>query len=202
MDHFDVHGVTAGVDRALAVVENPRHRHILKNYRRHGLLEVSGLWEQILVPEMTVEHPVYRLTENGRRHVLDGMDAVAGFYRGITESRNNVGVLLDEEVGVSDTGLFSECRMSYVWPGDAPALAGDNVDPDCCYEVTSWVSMRWPYVGGRLAGEHVYEDSASRTVTEVDCSAFTTPEQAREILAPYLADSPLDELVAGLQLFR
>jgi hypothetical protein len=38
---------------------NPRSKAILENYRRHANLEVCGLYEQILTPEMTVEHPVY-----------------------------------------------------------------------------------------------------------------------------------------------
>jgi len=38
---------------------NPFHRAILKNYFRHLLLEISGYWDQILVPELTIDEPVY-----------------------------------------------------------------------------------------------------------------------------------------------
>ena len=47
----------------LRTVEDPRHRAILSNYRRHALLEVSGRYEEILTPAMTISNPVYRLTE-------------------------------------------------------------------------------------------------------------------------------------------
>lgn len=201
MQYFDIHLVPAGADAALAVTDNPRHRHMLKNYRRHGLLEVSGFWKQILVPEMTVEQPRYILTAAGNRYVLDDMDSVAGFYANMTETGLNVGVMLGEHVAVSDYAIFSESRLAYVFRGDAPELAEDDVDPDRFYQVSTGVSMVWPYVDGRLAGEHVYEDTASRSVTEVDGSLFITPEQAREALAPLLAQSPEDELVEGLKLF-
>jgi hypothetical protein len=67
MKVFDVCGISKGVDAALAVVDNPRHRHVLKNCRRHAPLEVSGFWKDILVPERTIEHPVYRLVERSSR---------------------------------------------------------------------------------------------------------------------------------------
>jgi hypothetical protein len=31
------------------------------NYRRHALLEVTGEWEPIFAPDMTIEIPVYIL---------------------------------------------------------------------------------------------------------------------------------------------
>lgn len=201
MKILDVRDVPAGADAQLAVVENPRHRHMLKNYRRHGLLEVSGLWQQILIPEMTVEHPVYRLMDNGVMHHLDGMDAVANFYRSMADSGNNVFGPLEEQVAVSDYGIFSEALFAWVVPGTHNMLASEGVEPDKVYQVTEYLCMSWPYVDGRLQGEHVYEDISSRQISEVDASAITTPAQAREILAPYLAETPLEEIVDGLSLF-
>ena len=46
----------AGLEKQLENVDNPRHRAILKNYRRHGLLEVAGRYQELLAPDMTVEH--------------------------------------------------------------------------------------------------------------------------------------------------
>ncbi len=54
------------VDDLIDTLENPRHRKILINYRRHGLLEVSGRYEELLAPNMTVPHPHYRLFEGGQ----------------------------------------------------------------------------------------------------------------------------------------
>jgi hypothetical protein len=50
------------VDEIIRATENPRHRAILLNYRRHGLLEVSQRWP-------------------GSWILLDGREQVAGFCR-------------------------------------------------------------------------------------------------------------------------
>jgi hypothetical protein len=199
---FDVRDVPKGVDAQLAVVENPNHRHILKNYRRHGLLEVSGLWPEILIPELTVEDPVYRISENGHTINLDGMAAVRGFYRGVAEAGDNVFGPLEEEVAVSDYGIFSEALFAHVVPGSHPLLKEDDAEPEGFYQVSTYIAMAWPYVGGRLQGEHVYEDRASRKVVEVSAEAFTTAAQARELLKPLLSQTPLEDVVAGLSLFQ
>jgi hypothetical protein len=198
---LDVRDVSAAADALLAVVDNPRHRHLLKNFRRHALLEVSGLWPQILVKEMTVEHPSYRLMDGRRARILDGMTEVAGFYRDIEERGANVFGPLEEQLAVSDWGIFGEALAACVVPGTSELLADDGVEREKAYQVSSYIAIAWPYRGGRLAGEHVYEDANSRTVTEVDASAITTPSMARELLAPYLADSPLEEVTQGLRLF-
>lgn len=201
MKLYDVRDTCAGVDRAIAVEGNPRRRHILHNFRRHGLLEVSGLWEQILIPEMTVEEPRYRLMEGGRTHHLDGMAAVATFYRDMIGRGDNVFGALEEEVAVSDWGLFTEGIFAKVLPGHAPELREDDTDPDRFYQVSVITAFAWPYAGGRLAGEHVYEDHNSRTVVEVPAETFVTPDQARTILAPLLELTPLDLIVEGLKNF-
>ncbi|WP_433566706.1 hypothetical protein ACQP1O_16790 [Nocardia sp. CA-151230] len=201
MKIFDVRDVPAATDARLAVTENPRHRHILENFRRHGLLEVSGLWQDILVPTMTVEQPLYRLMIGGRTCIFDGMDEVASFYRDTAAGRENVFGPLEEEIAVSDHGIFSEALFAHVVRGTSPMLADDDVDPDKVYQITHYIAMTWPYVNGRLRGEHVYDDRDSRVITEVDESAITTPEEARRILAPYLADSPLSKIEEGLALF-
>ena len=58
---FDIAKRMHVVDTAIDRTTNPLHKAILENYRRHANLEVCGLWEQILVPDMTVADPVYRI---------------------------------------------------------------------------------------------------------------------------------------------
>jgi hypothetical protein len=62
MSKLDITMLTRAADETLAVTENPRHRQILENYRRHAILETTGRWQEIFTPEMTVEHPVYRVS--------------------------------------------------------------------------------------------------------------------------------------------
>ncbi|WP_067461174.1 hypothetical protein [Actinomadura macra] len=201
MKVFDVREITTGVDAALAVVDDPRHRHMLKNYRRHALLEVSGYWEDILVPTMTVAHPVYRLTERGKTLVLDGMEEVRKFYSGIVEQGVNVFGALEEKVAVSDYGIFIEAIFAQIVRGTDAALAGEHVDPDGTYQVSHRFAAAWPYRDGLLAGEFIYDDTGSWRVDEVDPSALMTPAEARKALAPFLEQSPLSEVEDGLRLF-
>ncbi|GAA3076987.1 hypothetical protein [Streptosporangium carneum] len=201
MKVFDVRDITEGVDAALAVVENPTHRHMLKNYRRHALLEVSGFWEDILTPAMMVDHPIYRITERGRTTVCDGMDEVRSFYSHIVSEGVNVFGALEEQVAVSDHGVFIEAVFAQVVRGTDPALAGEDVDPRGVYQVSHNFAACWPYRDGRLAGEYIYDDSGSWRVDEVDPSALVSPAEARALLAPILEQSPLREIEEGLALF-
>ena len=69
------------IDRLIDSTTEPLHRKILINYRRHGLLEVSSRYEELLDPTMTARHPQYRLFEGGQGVILEGMEQVKGFYR-------------------------------------------------------------------------------------------------------------------------
>ncbi|MFI0409234.1 hypothetical protein [Actinomadura sp. 3N508] len=202
MKVFDVRGITAGVDAALAVVDDPKHRHMLKNYRRHALLEVSGFWEDILIPAMIVDHPVYRLTERGKTLVCDGMAEVRKFYSEIVGGGMNVFGALEEEVAVSDYGIFIEAVFAQIVRGDAVALAGEDTDQDGTYQISHRFAAAWPYRDGRLVGEFIYDDTGSWRVDEVEHSALLSPADARKALAPYLEQSPLSEIENGLRLFE
>lgn len=201
MKVYDPRDTCAGADALLATLENPRHRHIVKNYRRHGLLEVSGRWDEILIPDMVVDEPSYRIMEGGRTLIVDGMAEVRAFYKGIADAGLTVFGPLEEQVAVSDWGIFTEGRFASVQPGTSSALAGDGVDPDGMYQITHWVAFAWPYVDGRLQGEHVYEDPNSRQVEEVPHEALVSTPQARELLAPLVDLTPLSEIQEGLRLF-
>jgi hypothetical protein len=75
---FDVTYLPLRIEELLGRTADPLHRAILKNYLRHALLEISGYWDRILVPELTVDEPVYRVAEGGAVHVLTGRVAVEG----------------------------------------------------------------------------------------------------------------------------
>jgi hypothetical protein len=201
MKVYDPRDTCAGADALLATLENPRHRHIVKNYRRHGLLEVSGRWEEILIPEMVVDEPRYRIMEGGRTTLVDGMSAVRDFYRGIADAGLTVFGPLEEQVAVTDWGIFTEGRFASVHPGTSQALADDDVDPGGMYQISHWVAFAWPYRDGRLEGEHVYEDHNSRHIEEVPHDALFTTPQARDLLAPLVDQTPLQEIIDGLKLF-
>jgi hypothetical protein len=187
MADWDLTRITAATDELLRTTENPRHRAILTNYRRHALLEVSGLYQGILTPEMTIEHPVYRLTEGPETIVLDGLQAVGDFYAMLGREGATVMGPVDEEIVVADWGFASECMFHHFLPGRLLMGSEDIDDPDATYVVKHVLAFHWPYDDRqRLIGEHVYEDTASRVVEKVAPADVISPQRARELLAPQL----------------
>ena len=109
------------------------------------------------------------------------------------------------DFAVSDSGFSGETLFSQFVPGSilgdgvfgavhesggstpaAPEQSSD-IDPDGWYLVRRTLAFVWPYdEQGRLIGEHVYEDSASKVVTKVDPSEVITAARAAELLAPLL----------------
>ncbi len=179
----DITAVTAAADEALLTTENPLHRHILENYRRHAILEVTGNWEQIFTPEMTVEHPIYYLNTGGQSRTLDGYEQVAGFYASLADSGTSVIMLEDEQIAVADWGFASESA----WSNYARGSAVPDGDPEKFYIVRKRLSMHWPYdQRGRMIGEHVYEHGALADIVEIPGSEFITLDEARQKLLPLL----------------
>jgi hypothetical protein len=127
MADWDINRITAATDELLRTTENPRHRAILTNYRRHALLEVSGRYEEILVPEMTIEHPVYRLTEGPATLVLDAHQQVHDFYAMLSAAGAIVMGPAEEELVVADWGFASECMFHHLMPAGCSCRARTSV---------------------------------------------------------------------------
>jgi hypothetical protein len=180
------------VDRLLATVRDPRHRAILRNYRRHVLLELAGRWQEILTPAMTVPHPVYRSVMGAQTIVYDGIDEVAGFYRGLAEAGMAVSSPIEERIAVADWGLATETRSLQILPGHVLAAQGFAVaDPAETCRFTVQVAMIWPYdENAKLIGEHVYVDLSSARIEKGDPADIVTPERAAELVTPLLEESP------------
>ncbi|WP_128378977.1 hypothetical protein [Streptomyces cavernae] len=193
MNVFDVRDVVKEPDALLAVTENPRHRAILLNFRRHALLEVSGRWREILQPDMIVDEPVYRINENGTSLHLRGRAEIGAFYAGITDARANVFGPITDHVAVADWGLAIESFFGHHLPGRVLAEQGEDIDdPDAYYQLTHYMASFWPYDADcRLIGEHIYEDTGSRRIEKMDPADVITPERARELLAPLFDRAPL-----------
>ncbi|WP_040842015.1 hypothetical protein [Nocardia brevicatena] len=186
------------IDALIDSLPNPTHRKILINYRRHALLEVSGRYDELLAPEMTVTHPHYRIFEGGQGVILDGMDQVRSFYQSLAELDMLVMWTGRQHIAVGDHGFSGEAEFSQFVPGK---MLGDNVfgsigddaktaseyDPDAWYLVRRTLAFVWPYdEHGKMIGEHVYEDTNSKTVTPVDAGDVISGARAAELLAPLI----------------
>ncbi|MGH3321587.1 MAG: hypothetical protein ACRDN9_15725 [Streptosporangiaceae bacterium] len=179
----------AAAETLLEKTEDPRHRAILNNYRRHVHLEVCGRIDDILAPDMTVPHPVYRICWAGRTRVLDGPDQVRSFYNEL----GGAGAVLwntDEEIAVADWGFAAELTLNQLMPGHALAAEGEDIDdPRATYHLKSRQAFVWPYSDGALLiGEHIYEDLSTREIVKPDPATVVSPERAIELVQPRLAE--------------
>jgi hypothetical protein len=165
--------------------DNPRHRTILNNYRKHVHLEGSGQFEKIVSPDMMVAHPVYRIIW-GKAIVLEGKDQVLAFYNSLTDA-----VLwnTDEVIAVADWGFASELALHQLVPGSYLVQLGFSVtDVAATYHFWSRQAFIWPYSeDGKLIGEHIYEDISTRAFEKVDPADVITPQRAAEIQKTLLA---------------
>ncbi len=119
-------------DALLARIENPLHRKILSNWRRHSCLEIIGRYQEIFAPDLTVPHPVYHVhTDDSGTVVLDGREAVEGFYRELTESGASVMVGLDDRIAVNDWGFTIESDFHNLVPGAVLAFGRRRRRPGC-----------------------------------------------------------------------
>lgn len=189
-EKFDVTKFPREVELYLGHTENPFHRAILKNYFRHLLLEISGYWDQILVPELTIDEPAYRIGHLGQTIVLNGRAEVESFYRKTYETGKNVMGALTMNMCVEDFGVVTEARWAEVLTGELVRDEHGIADADASahYLLTHNIFQVFGYThGAKLIGERVYDDPASYRYEKLDAADVVTPEDARRELAPFLA---------------
>ena len=66
---------------------------MLQAYYRHRFLEIAGRYDEIFVPEMTVENPVYHVHASGQHTKLEGQDAVKRSYEEVNSGQRSGRVL-------------------------------------------------------------------------------------------------------------
>jgi hypothetical protein len=159
---------------------DPLHRAILLNFWRHVHLEGAGDYAGILAADMTVDHPVYRVTWGANPAVIDGKEGVRAFYESVGEA-----VLWhsDDQLAVADWGICDEITFHQLAQGsDLQHIGYDVEHPDRLYHVSSRQAFIWPYdEHARLIGEHLYEDKTSLRIEEVNPADAITPTRVREI---------------------
>jgi len=216
MAKYDVTKTNDGIDRLLAVTTNPRHRFMLQAYYRHRFLEIAGRYDEIFVPEMTVEKPVYHVHASGQHTKLEGQDAVKSLYRMWADTNQAIFYVESEQVEVADNYIASTSiyhqqvsggslmfnkAMSYL-PGFLSerivkrVLEAKAVKPDenAMYLYTNLLEMIWPYDDrGRLIGEDVWEpDPDKAEIIKLDPADVLTTQQAAKLLAPLIKPLPSD----------
>ncbi|MDF8333810.1 hypothetical protein [Novosphingobium cyanobacteriorum] len=187
---WDLKQLTLAADTALQRLQDPHHRRIVENYRLHAMLEVSGRWSEIFTPELTVEHPFYRVAQPGGVIELDGAEQVSTFYKALSESETTVMILTGEELVVDDWGFASEAVYNTFVTGEQAIARGHaTADPSRKYVEHRWVCMVWPYdARGRMIGERVYP-APTATLSECSEENFLTVADARRVFDPLIAQA-------------
>lgn len=174
-----------GVAELMERTDSPHQKAILRNYLTHASLELSGRYEQIFVPEMTIEHPVYHIDGVGltEHTTFDGEDSVKGFY---VDLNNSLVLLYDQQLAVADWGIASFLTVATVHDGQQLLDLGVDVDdPQGRYVAEYVCAMRWPYdERARMIGEDVYQ-IAPTTVTKLSAEDNVTFETRNELAARY-----------------
>jgi hypothetical protein len=194
---FDITKLTLGVDQLLPKINNPLHRAILLNYRRHAILEVSGRYEEIFAPDMAAEAQKYRAyggcIEGGYAEFVG--PEVRSLYKGLVDTKTTVMMLENERIAVADWGFASESTFHTFKPGRYVINAsGDTIDdPDAIFIESRVQTMVWLYDGrGRLIGEHVYSEQMAK-VRKCPPEEIWLVDEVRETLAPLInAPAPLE----------
>lgn len=188
---FDITETNRAVRELIEVTENPRHRYLLKAYDRHRNLEHAGRFEEIFVPEMTVEHPVYRFAM-GPPMTLDGREQVEPLYRYWAESNQTVFYIDSETIAVGDWLVVSSTVGYQQVLGSDLVASGFDVDEDAMYLRKGRVAMVWPYDERcRLVGENVWEfDESERELIKLDPGDVLTTQRAAQLLEPLIKPLP------------
>lgn len=192
MAKYDITRNAEAVDALLERTENPLHRQILENWRRHMLLEISGNWPEIFAPDMTVREPDYRLLFDGVRTDLRGLDEVSSFYDGLTKGGRHVIVITNQNIVVNDGGFAQNVTLTQFYRGHELAEEGhQGLDDDKWYSSEIFVVEFWPYTDqGLLVGEYVAQMGPA-IIREIDKSEVITPEESRAALEPLLRPLPV-----------
>lgn len=191
--HLDITRQNVAVEKVLAHTDNPRHRYLLQAYLRHRYLESAGRWEEILDPELTVEHPYYRFDVAGSPpFALDGRDQVAALYRHWTDTDQCIFYVEGESVAVGDHLVVGRGIGYHQTLGSELAAAGADVDPGAMYLSKSQICMVWSYDDRcRLISEDVWEfDTAEKAMLQLDPADVLTARRARQLLDPYIKPLP------------
>lgn len=190
---LDITQTNLAVRELIEVTENPRHRYLLEVYDRHRNLEHAGRFEEILAPEMTVEHPVYRFHMLGQPPMkLEGREQVEPLYRHWSETNQSIFYNESETVAVGDWMVVSTMLGYQQTLGSALIAAGIEAEEEAMYLRRGRVAMIWPYDERcRLIGENVWEyEESEHALIKLDPEDVLSTERAAELLDPLIKPLP------------
>ena len=178
---IDPHNSWLALEQAAENESSERRRQLITEVRNHMEAEINGRLEP-LMDTLTAE-PIYHFWGRGEPMVLQGREAVEGFYAGMFQTGGEQFEVVVENVIASDQHVVTEGQVKQVYPG-ATLLAmgvetadGQPIDGDQLYLSNAQLVTVWPAdPDGKLVGEDIYFG--------VDPMATLKPIE-REALPPY-----------------
>ena len=159
---FDPHASWQPLRERAAATDNPRHKKLLEEVANHMEAEINGRLEPLMAT-LTAE-PVYHFWRVGPENmVLEGYDAVAGFYTNMFAGKGNQFQVVCERIIVDDGGVITEGQVRQVYKAaDLSAMgvteaAGEAIDAHDLWLSNAQLITVWPAApDGRLVGEDIY----------------------------------------------
>ncbi len=166
---IDPHASWGVLRERAAATENPRHKKLLSEVADHMEAEIKGQLEP-LMNTLTAE-PVYHFWRaDGQSMVLQGYDAVAGFYQAMFDNRGQQFQVVVERIVVDDGAVITEGQVKQVQSSAALQAQGINeVNGTAVTDHELWLTNAqlitvWPADDdAKLIGEDIYfgEDALS-----------------------------------------
>jgi hypothetical protein len=147
------------LDEFIAQTSNPKHLAILANYREHLLAEIAGDVEAIMATQ--APEPQYHFYGAGVGDTgPKGQKEVRAFYQNIFDQGYNKLRYDADRFVVQDHALFHEGNMHIVFPGNALADLGIEVEDKSAYYVYSYRQAAVFHYdpSGVCTGEDTYSD--------------------------------------------
>lgn len=155
------HSSWQALDSAASLEPDPRISGLIREVARHMEAEIKGQLEPLMAT-LTLE-PIYHFWGNGNPMVLQGRDAVAGFYSGMFSTGRQQFEVVVEKVIASQQNVVTEGHVKQVNRGrDLKAMGMTKVGEESIEEDDLWLSDAqlvtvWPADGkGKLVGEDIY----------------------------------------------
>lgn len=172
MNTFDPHASWLPLQEKATSTTNPLHKTLLTEVANHMAAEIQAQHAPLMAT--LTAHPVYHFWRVGPTNmVLDGYDAVSGFYQQMFANNGQQFHVVLDRIVVDDSGVITEGQVKQVYQREALLEQGITQGKTAAIESSAlWLSNAqlitvWPHDGnGKLVGEDIYfGEDAMTTLT-------------------------------------
>ncbi|MCC5874182.1 MAG: nuclear transport factor 2 family protein [Gammaproteobacteria bacterium] len=160
MARINPHHSWLAIEKRAAAEKNPRHRKLLTEVRNHMEYEITGQLDA-LMGTLTAT-PIYHFW-GSEPAVIDGYDAVRGFYQDMMSRGGQQFEVVVERIIVDDDAVITEGQVKIVHKGETLLamgrrdLDGEPLTPSDLVLTTAQLVTVWPAdADGKLIGEDIY----------------------------------------------